>query len=161
MRSSPTIERKGDCCNWTASPWRSAPSKTGSPVVFEKSARISVSLSVSRRAWPLCCHSRNAASARAVAAAETMPYRRERRTGLGEHFRSHGPGICDGVNFGQPEVQDLGMAARGDENIGGIDIAVYDPLRVCGIECVGNLDGESYGLGDWGRPAGDILAERL
>src|ERR1700722_3456234 len=39
--------RKGDCSSWEARPWRSAPSKTGSPVVLLKSARTMVSLSVS------------------------------------------------------------------------------------------------------------------
>ena len=47
MRSSETRLRKGDCSSCTANPWRSVPSNTGSPVVFVKSARTIVSLSVS------------------------------------------------------------------------------------------------------------------
>ena len=47
IRSSETRLRKGDCSSCIANPWRSVPSNTGSPVVFVKSARTIVSLSVS------------------------------------------------------------------------------------------------------------------
>ena len=45
--SSSIILRNGDCSSWIARPWRSVPSKTGSPVLLTKSARTIVSLSVS------------------------------------------------------------------------------------------------------------------
>ena len=38
--------------------------------------------------------------------------------------------------FGQPEIQNLGVPAFGDKNIGGLDVAVDDPLGVGGVECV-------------------------
>ena len=47
--SSSIILRNGDCSSWIASPWRSVPSNTGSPVLLSKSARTIVSLSVSLR----------------------------------------------------------------------------------------------------------------
>ena len=47
MRSSEMRLRKGDCSSCTAKPCLSVPSKTGSPVVFVKSASTIVSLSVS------------------------------------------------------------------------------------------------------------------
>ncbi len=47
MRSSEIRLRNGDCSSCTARPCRKVPSNTGSPVVFAKSARTIVSLSVS------------------------------------------------------------------------------------------------------------------
>ncbi len=47
-----------------------------------------------------------------------------------------------GVHFCQAEIENLGMSALGDKNIGGLDVAVNDPFGVGGIERVGNLDGE-------------------
>ena len=47
MRSSEIRFRNGDCSSCTARPCRKVPSNTGSPVVFAKSARTIVSLSVS------------------------------------------------------------------------------------------------------------------
>jgi hypothetical protein len=45
-------------------------------------------------------------------------------------------------NLSQPEVQNLGMATLGDENVGGLDVSVDDASSVSGVERVGNLDGE-------------------
>ena len=45
-RSLETRLRKGDCSSCTESPWRIVPSKTGSPVVLEKSASTILCLSV-------------------------------------------------------------------------------------------------------------------
>ena len=46
MRRSGMRLRKGDCSSWTARPWRSVSSKTGSPVELTKSASTIVSFPV-------------------------------------------------------------------------------------------------------------------
>ena len=43
-------------------------------------------------------------------------------------------------HLGQPEVQDLGVAARADEDVCGLDIAVNDARAVRGIQRIGDLD---------------------
>jgi hypothetical protein len=41
----------------------------------------------------------------------------------------------------QPEVENLGVPALGDEEVSGLDIAMHDALGVSRVQCVGNLDG--------------------
>ena len=53
------------------------------------------------------------------------------------------------------------MAARGDENIRGLDVAMDDAFGVRGIEGVGDLDGEFEGFFDGQRLAGNAVLQRL
>ena len=46
-------------------------------------------------------------------------------------------------DLGQAEVQNLGVAALGDENVRGLDVAVNDSLGMRGVESVGDLDAET------------------
>jgi hypothetical protein len=52
------------------------------------------------------------------------------------------------VEFCQAEVQVLRLAARRNKDIGGLDVAASDALRVRGIQPIGNLDGELEQLVD-------------
>ena len=45
-------------------------------------------------------------------------------------------------HLGQPEVEDLGVAAWADEDVGGLDVAVNDARAVRGIQRVGDFDAE-------------------
>ena len=45
-------------------------------------------------------------------------------------------------NFGQAEVQNLGVSALGDEDVRGLDVAMHDAFGVRGVQRVGDLDGE-------------------
>src|SRR5580698_2845747 len=45
-------------------------------------------------------------------------------------------------DFSQAEIENLGVAAFGDEDVGRLDIAVNDALSVGGIEGIGDFDGE-------------------
>ena len=42
----------------------------------------------------------------------------------------------------QPEVKNLGVAAFGDEDVGGLDVTMHNAFAVSCIQCVRNLDGE-------------------
>ena len=42
----------------------------------------------------------------------------------------------------QPEIEQLGVAAFGDEDVGRLDVAVDDPLGVGGFERVGEFHAE-------------------
>jgi hypothetical protein len=42
--------------------------------------------------------------------------------------------------LGEAEVENLGVASRGHENIGGLDVAMNDAFGVSGFEGVRNVD---------------------
>ena len=53
----------------------------------------------------------------------------------------------------QPEVQNLGVAAIGNEDVRGFDVPVHDPLGVCGVQCINNLGSQLQQLLDGERLA--------
>ena len=64
-------------------------------------------------------------------------------------------------DLGEAEVEDFGVAALGDENVGGLDVAVNDAFGVGGIESVGNLDTEVEEIFQIDARAGDHVLEGL
>ena len=48
-----------------------------------------------------------------------------------------------GCDFGQAEIQNLGMSTLGHKNVGRLDVAVDDAFGVGSIQRVGNLDGQA------------------
>jgi hypothetical protein len=64
-----------------------------------------------------------------------------------------------GIDFCEAEIEDFGVAAPRDEDVGGLDVSVDNALGMGGIEGVGNVDGEvSRAVGSIGRPV--IVLER-
>ncbi len=55
--------------------------------------------------------------------------------------------------LGQAEIENLGLAALRDEDVGRLDVAMYDPAGVCRVERVGDLDGDIEQLVDFERAA--------
>ena len=64
------------------------------------------------------------------------------------------------VTLARAEIENFGVAALGDENIGGLDVAVNDAFGVRGVERVGDFDGESEQVLDIHGPAGDAVLQR-
>ena len=64
------------------------------------------------------------------------------------------------AGFGQPEVENLGVAAAGDEQIRRLDVAVDDPGGVRRLERIGDLDRECQQQVDVERAPGDTMLQR-
>ena len=60
----------------------------------------------------------------------------------------------------QPKIQNLGVSALGDKDVGGLDVAVDDAFGVGCIECVGNLDGQRQNQLGFHRTPGDAVLQR-
>src|SRR5882724_8823854 len=63
--------------------------------------------------------------------------------------------------FGQAEIQNLGLSTPGDENIGRLEIAMDDSTLMGSVEGVGNLDGDVKDLSARQRLARDDVFESL
>ncbi len=64
---------------------------------------------------------------------------------------------CD---FRQPKIENLGVAALGNKNIGGLDIAVDNALGMRGVESIGNLDGQRKEFFGFHRSPSDAMLQR-
>ncbi len=61
----------------------------------------------------------------------------------------------------QPEVENLRLPSIRHEDVRGLDVPMDDPLRVCGIQRVGDLDAQIEHRFDLQRLASDPVPERL
>ena len=64
-------------------------------------------------------------------------------------------------NFGEAEIEDFGVAALGDEDVGGLDVAMDDAFAVGGVERVGDLNGEIEQIVEFHGAAGDGVLQGL
>ncbi len=64
-------------------------------------------------------------------------------------------------HLGKTKVKNFGVAAFGDKNIGGLDVAVNDVFGVRSVERVGDFDCESQEVFDVHGAAVDAVLERL
>ncbi len=63
-------------------------------------------------------------------------------------------------HLGQPEIQNLCVPALGDKNIGRLDVAMNNALRVRSVECVGNLDAQRQQRIEFHRTVADDMFQR-
>src|SRR5215467_5998852 len=63
-------------------------------------------------------------------------------------------------DFSQTEVENFGMAALRDENIGGLDIAMNDVFGMRSVQGIGNFDGESQHVAHFHRLSANTVLQR-
>jgi hypothetical protein len=80
--------------------------------------------------------------------------------GQSGHSPSVGGQVFGIGNFGEAEVEDLGVAAFCDEEVGGFDVAMNDPLSVSGVERISGSDAEIEDLLDMKAAASDEMLQR-
>src|SRR4029077_835373 len=91
--------------------------------------------------------------------------RAQRSTGAGEMFLridgrgAHGNALRFERDLCQPEVENLRLTSIRHEYVRGLDIAMDDALRVCGVESIGHLDAQIEYRIDFERPAAYCVAE--
>ena len=101
-------------------------------------------------------HVSNGANRRARAGKQLLVSRAS--SGLRCAFRHFLP---DGRELGQAKVENFCVAARGDEKIGGFDVAMNDSGGVSGVEPLGNLRAPIEQRFDFQRAPCDVVLERL
>ena len=65
------------------------------------------------------------------------------------------------TNLGQTEIENLRLTSLRSEDVRWFDVTVNDPLRVCSIEGIGNLDGKIEHRFNFHRLAGDPVPQGL
>ncbi len=89
------------------------------------------------------------------------PHLLRRHVGRRPHERSGAGGRVLPTHLGDAEVEDLHLAASGDHDVAGLDVAVHDARFVGALQAAGHLprDLDRFPPGD--RAPGDSIAERL
>ena len=64
-------------------------------------------------------------------------------------------------HLGQSKIEDLGVAALGDEDVGGLDVTVDDALAMRRVQRIGDLDGNGQQEVRIHRPSCDGVLQRL
>ena len=70
------------------------------------------------------------------------------------------PRVATALNFGQPEIQNLGVPALGHKNIRRLDVAVNDALRVRRVQPIRNLNAQIEQRLQIHRPPADPMLQR-
>jgi hypothetical protein len=78
-----------------------------------------------------------------------------RVSGQSGHFVDCVAGGRGRSDFGETEIENFDVAALGDENVGGLDVAVDDAFGVRGIEGVRDLNGDVEETIEFDRLTGD------
>ena len=89
-------------------------------------------------------------------AGEVLVARTLRCGGVGDGFTAGGDGVG---HFCEAEVENFCGATFGDEDIGGLDVAVNDAGAVSGVERVGDFDADFEKAIEFERAAGDDVLE--
>ena len=84
----------------------------------------------------------------------------EKSLGIAES-RSVEAGVMIGEKLGEAKIQDFDAAAVGNENVGGLDVAMDDALFVGGVESIGKLDADFNGARNGKGAEGDGFVEGL
>ena len=66
-----------------------------------------------------------------------------------------------GSHFGETEIQNLRVAARIDEKICGLDVAMHDAFRVRGVERIRDVDRDGQHRIELHRPIADDVLKRF
>src|ERR671922_190853 len=93
-------------------------------------------------------------------ACDFLVRRRARQSFLGGSGHSSGRSGAR-ADFGKAKVENFGLVAQGNKNVGGLDVAVDDTFRVSRIEGVSNLDAEVEKQVNRQRTAGNVVAKRV
>jgi hypothetical protein len=68
---------------------------------------------------------------------------------------------CGGREFCEAEIENFGVAALGDKDIRGLDVAMDDAVGMGGVERVGDFDTDAEEHFEIERTAGDVMLQRF